>query len=66
MIWFLLALTALAVLAPLVGADTRDSRDWRSVESLTEPGRIRTSDSRVPASVAPGRAAAHRPASAAC
>ncbi|MDP9862785.1 hypothetical protein J2S55_002051 [Streptosporangium brasiliense] len=30
MIWFLLVLAAIAVLAPLVGADTRDSRDWRT------------------------------------
>ncbi|MDP9846475.1 hypothetical protein J2853_005686 [Streptosporangium lutulentum] len=30
MIWFLLTLVAVAVLAPLVGADTRDGRDWQS------------------------------------
>jgi hypothetical protein len=29
MIWFLLVLAALAVLAPLVGADTRDGHDWQ-------------------------------------
>lgn len=66
MIWFLLAFAVLAVLAPFAGADTRDSRDWRSVEPLPEPGRVRSGDSRVPASVAPGRVAAHRPASTAC
>ncbi|MEU0516878.1 hypothetical protein [Streptosporangium sp. NPDC006007] len=34
MIWFLLALAAVSALAPLIGADTRDGRDWRSEDPL--------------------------------
>ncbi|SFI09380.1 hypothetical protein SAMN05216275_101112 [Streptosporangium canum] len=66
MIWFLLAFAAAAVLAPLIGADSRDSRDWRADEPSPDLGGVRTSGSRVRLSSAPERAAAHRPASAAC
>jgi hypothetical protein len=67
MIWFFVALAAVAVLAPLIGADTRDGRDWRPSDpepyGLGADG-FRTSGSPVPASAARERAAARRPASA--
>ncbi|GAA5765575.1 hypothetical protein [Streptosporangium roseum] len=66
MIWFLLAFAAAAVLAPLIGADSRDSRDWRTVEPFPDFDGVRTSGSRELLSSVPERAAAHRPASAAC
>jgi hypothetical protein len=61
MIWFLLALVAAAVLAPLVGADTRDSLDWHRDEPFPDEGALRTTGSRARASSARERVAAHRP-----
>ncbi|GII61374.1 hypothetical protein Skr01_14590 [Sphaerisporangium krabiense] len=58
MSWLVLAfIVAVAVLAPLFGADTRDGRDWkpRAVHAPRVTGRLsalRTRDSRVPASAA--------------
>lgn len=68
MIWFLLALAAVAVLAPLIGADTRDGRDWQPAvpSASSEENGLRTSGSLVRASAAPERVAAHRPAPATC
>ncbi|WP_068921431.1 hypothetical protein [Planobispora rosea] len=62
MIWFLLALVALAVLVPLIGADTRDGRDWQPSEP--DPfGDLRADRGLAPASapIARGRVAAHHP-----
>jgi|GEM_PF-6336827 len=80
MLWFLLALIAVAALAPLIGADTRDSLDWRHDTPFPGEGSLgttgdrapasevalRTTDSRARASSAPERVAAHRPTPAAC
>jgi hypothetical protein len=70
MICFLLALAALAVLAPLVGADTRDGRDWQPTvpfeAGTADGGALRTTGSRARAAAAPERVAAHRPTPAAC
>jgi hypothetical protein len=68
MIWFLLALAAVAVLAPLIGADTRDGRDWQPAvpSGLSEEDGLRTTGSLARASAAPERVAAHRPAPATC
>jgi hypothetical protein len=66
MIWFLLALAAVAVLAPLIGADTRDGRDWQPAVRLSEEDGLRTTGSLARASAAPERVAAHRPAPATC
>ncbi|WP_326636094.1 hypothetical protein OG884_23215 [Streptosporangium sp. NBC_01755] len=65
MIWFLLALVAVAILAPLVGADTRDSLDWHHREPSPDEGMLDTTagHARVPA--ARERVAAHRPTPAA-
>ncbi|GAA4205861.1 hypothetical protein GCM10022252_67110 [Streptosporangium oxazolinicum] len=65
MIWFLLALAAVAVLAPLIGADTRDSLDWHSGEPSPDEGALRTTGSRARAFAARERVAAHRPTPAA-
>lgn len=79
MLWFLLALAAVAVLAPLIGADTRDSLDWQRGEPFPDEGILRTTgdrapasegvlrttDSRARASSARERVAAHRPTPAA-
>ncbi|GII00897.1 hypothetical protein Pta02_29050 [Planobispora takensis] len=59
MIWFILALFAIAALAPLIGADTRDGRDWQPAEP--DPYEIRTRDGRVPAFAARERTASRRP-----
>lgn len=77
MIWFLLALLAVSALAPLIGADTRDGRDWRPTkdrgfrerqEGLESRARVRVRTNGSPArsSAARGPAASHRPTSAAC
>jgi hypothetical protein len=70
MILFLLALAAVALLAPLIGADTRDGRDWQPTvpfeAGTAEGGALRKTGSLARASAAPERAAAHRPAPAAC
>ncbi|SNT59927.1 hypothetical protein SAMN05216276_107517 [Streptosporangium subroseum] len=71
MIWFLLALAAVAVLAPLIGADTRDGRDWQPAVSsgtaaASEEDGLRTTGSLARASAAPEGVAAHRPAPATC
>jgi hypothetical protein len=63
MIWFLLVLVAIAALAPLIGADTRDGRDWQPTDS--DPYDLRTSDSRVAPSGARAPVAARRTAPAA-
>jgi hypothetical protein len=67
MIWFLLVLAAVAVLAPLIGADTRDGRDWQPAASgPSEEGGLRTTGSLARASADPARVVAHRPAPATC
>ncbi|GIH74479.1 hypothetical protein [Planobispora longispora] len=60
MIWFVLALVALAVLVPLIGADTRDGRDWQPSEPDPFHG-LRTSGSPAPAASARTKVAAHHP-----
>jgi hypothetical protein len=52
MTWLMLAvLAALAVLGPLVGADTRDGLSWTQNHFwLPRRTQVRTADSRVPAS----------------
>lgn len=59
MIWFLLALVSLAVLAPLAGADTRDSLDWRHDDLSPHEGALRPTAGRE-------RATAHRTSPTAC
>lgn len=66
MIAFLIVLVAVAVLAPLMGADTRDSLDWhRDEPSFPDEGALRTTGSRARAFAARERVAAHRPTPAA-
>lgn len=66
--WFLLVLLAVSALAPLIGTDTRDSRDWRDEEPPEARRRtpLRTSDSPVPVPSVPVRAGVRRPTSATC
>lgn len=64
MIWFVLVLVAVAVLAPMIGADTRDGRDWQRHEPSAEEGSLRTADDRVRVPAARERVAAHRPTAA--
>ncbi|WP_344743294.1 hypothetical protein [Streptosporangium vulgare] len=61
----LVAVVAVAVLAPLIGADTRDSLDWHRDEPSPDEGALRTTGSRAPAFAARERVAAHRPTPAA-
>jgi hypothetical protein len=59
MFWFLLTLVAVAVLAPLLGADTRDSLDWHRQEPFPDEEVVfGMTDDRV-------RVSAHRPTPAA-
>ncbi|MEU0483448.1 hypothetical protein ABZ260_30200 [Streptosporangium sp. NPDC006013] len=65
MFWFLLALVAVAVLAPLVGADTRDSLDWHHQEPSPDEGALSTTTGHARAAAARERMTAHRPTPAA-
>ncbi len=65
MIALLIVLVAVAVLAPLIGADTRDSLDWHRDEPSPDEGALRTTGSRARAFSARERVAAHRPTPAA-
>lgn len=71
MTWFLLALAAVSALAPLIGADTRDGRDWCATAPFPpfpvprRSRRFRTNGSRAPVPADRGRAVPHHPASAA-
>ncbi|WP_030907428.1 hypothetical protein [Streptosporangium amethystogenes] len=61
MFWFLLTLVAIAVLAPLVGADTRDSLDWHRQDPFPDEGALSTITGHARAGAARERVAAHRP-----